>query len=49
MSPWLRRLLWTAAFVALAARIAKGLRELDEPLPEEVPAEWPPLQFEKPA
>ena len=48
MPPWLRRLLWVAAFLALAARIAKGRGELDEPLPEEVSAEWPALQFERP-
>lgn len=49
MPSWLRRLIWTAAFAALATRAYKGLSKLDEPEPKDKPAEWPPLAFEKPA
>lgn len=46
MATWMRRLLWTAAFGALATRAYKGLSKLDEPLPQDQPATWPPLAFE---
>lgn len=49
MPRWIRRLGWTAAFVALAARAYKGLNRLDEPLPQDQPAQWPALAFEKPS
>jgi len=38
-----------AAFGALVARAYKGLSELDEPIPQDQPAQWPELAFEKPA
>lgn len=46
MPRWLRRVGWTAAFAALGYRAYTGLRRLDEPLPEDQPAEWKPLAFE---
>ena len=49
MPAWLRRVAWTAAFAALLARITTKLRELDEPIPEDQPAEWAPLSFESEA
>jgi len=49
MPRWLRKIGWTAVFGALVAKAYKGLSELDEPLPQDQPAEWPPLAFEKPA
>ena len=49
MPRWIRRAGWTAAFVAVAARVYKGLTELDEPLPQDKPAEWPPLAFDQPS
>jgi hypothetical protein len=45
---WARRVLWLAAFGALAYRAKQQLGKLDEPLPEEQPASWPPLSFEHP-
>lgn len=48
MPAWIRKVGWTAAFAALAARAYKGLSKLDEPLPQDQLAEWPPLAFEKP-
>jgi len=44
----IRRIGWIAAFAALANRAYKGLSRLDEPLPKDKPAEWPPLAFERP-
>lgn len=41
----LRRLGWIAAFGALLARSVKGLKRLDDPEPEDQPAQWPPLTF----
>jgi len=38
-----------AAFGALVARAYQGISKLDEPLPQDQPAEWPPLAFETPA
>lgn len=49
MPQWIRRVGWAAAFAALAARAYKGLSKLDEPLPQDQPAQWPPLAFEQPA
>jgi len=46
MPRWIRKVGWTAAFVALAARAYKGLSKLDEPLPPGKNAQWPPLAFE---
>ena len=45
MPRWLRKLGWTAAFAALAARACKGLNRLDEPLPQDQPAVWPELTW----
>lgn len=47
MPSTLRRLLWTAAFGALVARAVKGLSELNEPEPQEQPAQWPALAFDR--
>lgn len=41
-----RRAAWTTAAGALAKRATKGIKELDEPYPEEKPAKWSPLQFD---
>ena len=49
MPRWLRRAGWTAAFAALAYRAYTSLSRLDEPEPEEQPASWPPLAFERSA
>ena len=46
MPRWMRRAGWIAAFGALVARAYKGVSELDEPLPQDQPAEWPPLAFD---
>lgn len=48
MPRWIRRLGWTAAFAALATRAYKGINRLDEPLPQDQPAQWSELAFEKP-
>ena len=42
-------LVFAASFATMGDKeAAKGLEELDEPLREEVSAEWPSLQFERP-
>ena len=46
MPAWMRKIGWVAAFVALAARGVKGISELDDSLPQDQPATWPPLAFE---
>ncbi len=43
-----RRAGWIAAFAALTRRAVKGLRGLDDPLPEDQPAKWPPLPVQAP-
>lgn len=48
MPRWARRIGWLIAFGALATRAYRGLNRLDEPLPQDQPALWPPLAFEKP-
>ena len=47
MPPTLRRLLWAGAFGALVARAIKGLSELNKPEPQEQPAQWPALTFDR--
>lgn len=47
MPRWMRRVGWSAAFAALAARAYKGLARLDEPEPQDQVAQWPALAFEQ--